>query len=114
MITFTLQGLASDGADDTFQILKMVIRGHKVGVLSDIISKAVVAYIYHKINIITADRFHDRTLRFTGTETCCLYRDSVGVSLIALECKRIKLFMSALLTPFYQPFIDLLSQIIYN
>ena len=103
-------GFASNCADYTFQILKMVIRGHKILIWSDIISKAVVAYINHKIDIITTYGFHDRTFRLTGAETCCLDRDQIRISLITLECKGIKLFVSAVFTPLYQPVIYFLTQ----
>ena len=82
-------GLSADSADNTFQILKMVIRGHKILIRSNIIGKTVVTYINHQIDIITTYGFHDRAFRFTGTETCCLNRDQIGISLISLECKRI-------------------------
>ena len=105
-------GFAADCADYTFQILKMVIRRHKILVWSDAVGKTVVTYINHQIDIVTTYRFHDRTFRLTGTETCCLDRYQIGISLITLKCKRIKLFVAALFTPLYQPFIYFFTQIL--
>ena len=104
-------GLAADCTDYTFQVLKMVIRGHQICVLSDIVSEAVITYIYHQIDIVSTYRFHDRTFRFTGAETGCLNRNEVRTSLIALECEGVKFFVTALFTPLHQPVVNLFSQL---
>ena len=86
---------------------RKVLGGRKGGM-----PEMVFEYILKQIDIVTTYRFHDRTFRLTGTETCCLDRYQIGISLITLKCKRIKLFVAALFTPLYQPFIYFFTQIL--
>ena len=85
----------------------MVVRGHQVGEAADTVGHAVIAYIYHKINVIAADRLCDHGFSFSGTKTGSLYSEDVGISLITFKSKGIKLLMISFLSPFYKPVIDL-------
>ena len=85
----------------------MIIWRHEVCVRSDRIGQAVVGHIYHNIDIITADRFVDGTLGFTGTETRILGFNNVRITFVSLECERIHSRILSLGTPFNQPVIHL-------
>ena len=89
----------------------MVIRRHKIGKWSDIVSDAVIAYVYHDIDIIAADGFQDSTFGLSGTETCCLNREEIRISLITLESKGAQFIVGTFLTPLNQLVIDFFSQI---
>ena len=45
--------------DDTFQILKMIIRGHVILMAAYAVGKAVIGNIYHNKKVGTTDRFFD-------------------------------------------------------
>ena len=61
--------------DDTFQILKMIIRGHVVLVSAHFVGKAVIGDIYHNKKVGTTNRFFDVTFALAGTET-----DDLGIN----------------------------------
>ena len=61
--------------DDTFQILKMIIRGHVVLVSAHFVGKAVIGDIYHNKKVGTTNRFFDVTFALTGTKT-----DDLGIN----------------------------------
>ena len=103
-------GFTADCSNCTFQILKMIIRGHHIGIPADRVIDAVITDIYHKINIITTYGFADFTLTFTGTETWGLYVYNVGVALISFESAGSKFIVFAFFSPLYKPFIYFLAK----
>ena len=94
--------LASDGGNDSFQILKVIVRGHVVCVSGQRIGQAVVADIYHKINIFSAYGFSDDTLGFSGSEAGNLCVDQIIISFIPAENDVVFVDMSVLSSPFHQ------------
>ena len=101
---------AADRCNHTFQILKMVVRRHQVGESADTVSQAVVGYIYHKIDIITTDRFIDLTLTFTGAKTRSFDIDNVRIALISFKCEGLHFCVVSFVSPFNKPFIDLFAK----
>ena len=90
----------------------MVIRGHQIFVLSDGVGDAVVAYIYHDIDIVAANGFGNGAFRFTGTETGILNLDLIRISLISFKCKGFQFFMLTFMTPLYKPVIYLVTKVL--
>ena len=82
-------GFAADCSNGTLQILKVIIRRHQVCETADSVRKTVVAYIHHKVNIVTTDGFTDLTFTFTGTKTRCFDINDVRITSVSLKCKRI-------------------------
>src|SRR5699024_10208228 len=58
-------GFPSYSGNDPFQILKMVIRRHVIGVAAERIGQGIVADIHHEIEVVTADRFLQDTFGFS-------------------------------------------------
>ena len=54
--------LSANGSNNTFQILKMIIRGHMVGTSVQGVSQAVIADINHQINIFSSDGLREDSL----------------------------------------------------
>ena len=67
--------LSTYGCNDSLQILIMIIRRHVVNMPAQGIGQTVVAYIHHKIKILSADRLCNDSLGFTGAETRNLSTD---------------------------------------
>ena len=52
-------GFSADSADNALEILEVIVRRHQVGKAADAVSKAVIAHIYHQIDIVSPDGFRD-------------------------------------------------------
>ena len=100
-------GFSADSGDNTLHILEMIIRGHKIRVRSDRIGQAIVSYIYHNVDVITADRLIDGTFTFAGAETWSLGIDDVRITFVSLECEGIHSRILSFGTPFNQPIVHL-------
>ena len=103
-------GFPSDSADNTLQILKMIVRGHQIGKAADTVSKAVVAHIHHQIDIIAPDRFCDDRFTLAGSKTRRLYAYDVRITLISLKGEGVHFPVRPFPAPFYKPVVDFGSQ----
>ena len=68
-------GLSADSGDDTLQILIMIVRGHVILMSCQRVSQAVIADVYHQIDIHSPDRVIDNAFGFAGAKTgdLCVY-----------------------------------------
>jgi len=70
-------------ADDSLEILIVVIRGHVVYISGHLVGKRMVCYIDHAENIGSADRFVYDPLCFTTSETRAGAVEKIGVNIVA-------------------------------
>ena len=70
-------GFSAHGCDHPLQVLEMVVWGHDIFVTAHIISEAIIAYVYHDIEVVAADGFADGPLGLAGAETGDLGADDV-------------------------------------
>ena len=72
--------LTADGADDTLQIRKVIVRTHGYGHAVHFVAYAVVEAVADDVNVVTAHRFVENALSFTAAETgaVCIYAEAFG------------------------------------
>ncbi len=93
--------LTSDGGDHTFQVLVMIVRGHVVDMSCKRIGQTVVAYIYHKVDILSANGFVNNALGFPGAKTRHFCVDQIGIPLISVVNNIIFIYVAFFLPPLY-------------
>ena len=104
--------LACCSRDDTFQILKMIIRGHVVLVSAHFVGKAVIGDIYHNKKVGTTNRFFDVTLALTGTKTDDLGINQKRWKAVTLWNLAWFLFGNKFFTEFYKFLVNLIGEIL--
>ena len=99
-------GFPSYGGNDPLQILKVIVRGHMVGVAAQRISQGIVADIHHEVKIVAPDGFLQDTLCLAGTETRGLRIDQIRRALISLKLQVVFFLMVTVLPPFHDVVVD--------
>ena len=89
-------GFAAGGLDQTFQVLEMVVRGHKVLMAENLVFLVVIAHVYDEIDIVAAHGGADEALAVAGGKA----------GAFALDDKRV-LAHPGLLRPAEQVTVDL-------
>ena len=105
-------GFSTDSSDDALQILEMVVRGHVVGVIVQVVSQTVIAHIHHQIKVISADRSFDGALSFSGTKPGCVSLNQIGVTFIAGEGDVGLVLQIVAVTPLDQIVVDLFTKLL--
>lgn len=80
--------------------------------MMQVVGQAVVAHVYHQIQVISTDRSLDRTFALAGTETGRVGLNKVGVPLISCE-RNVGLVLQIIaVTPVYQVVVDLFAKLL--
>lgn len=90
----------------------MVVRGHVVGVIVQVVGQAVITDIHHQIQVISADRGLDGTFSFSGTKSGRVGLDEIGVTLIAGESDVGLVLQIVAVTPLDQIVVDLFTELL--
>ena len=80
--------LATDGSDDSLQILKVIIRWHVVDLPTYFVRQTVVTDIHQKIDIFAANRFIQNTFGLAGSETRTYRINNIRILFIICKMNR--------------------------
>ena len=80
-------GSGRTGADDTLQILVVVIRRHMVHITGHFVGQGVVGHIHHGKHICTAHRLSDDTLAFAAAKARAGAVQEIRVHIVATVLK---------------------------
>ena len=103
--------LSAHCRDDPFQILKMVVGRHVVHLSAQGIGKGIIANIHHQVQVISADRFFQNALGFSGTKTGRICPDQIGVPFVTLKFQVVLLLMIPVPAPFHNIIVDFIPQL---